>query len=74
MLSSHIFCYYWNKLQFINPSSNFEKDENRMLLRMIYDKADYFCIAIIFFSSCDIEFNVKLWEGGKDKKHRSFFI
>lgn len=41
---------------------------------MIYDKADYFCIAIIFFSSYDIEFNVKLWEGGKDKKHRLFFI
>lgn len=68
ILSSHIFCYDWNKHQFINPSSNFEKDENGMLLRMINDKLDYFYIDVIFFSSCDIEFDVKLWEGVKDKK------
>lgn len=55
MLSSHSFHYDWNKHQFINPSSNFEKSECVMLLRMIYDKVDFFCIDVMLFSSCDIE-------------------
>lgn len=55
MLNSHSFHYDWNKHQFINPSSNFEKGESVMLLRMIYDKVDYFCIDVmLLFSSCDI--------------------